>query len=76
MAEEKKVKGFKGFANRFSRFFRDMRGEAKRVVWPSKKQIINNTVIVLVVVAIASLFVGGIDLIFTWIVDSVLKLAA
>jgi preprotein translocase subunit SecE len=76
MAEEKKVKGIKGFAGRVSRFFRDMRGETKKIVWPSKKQIMNNTAVVLVVVVISSLFVGALDFIFTWVVDAILKIAA
>ncbi len=34
-----------------ARFFRDMRGEVKKIVWPTpKKQVINNTLVVLAVV--------------------------
>ena len=28
---------------RWARSFKDMRGEMKKVVWPTKKQVINNT---------------------------------
>ena len=45
-----------GFFARISRSLRDMRGEMKKVVWPSKKQVINNTLVVLAAVAI-----GGLD---------------
>ena len=34
---------------RWARSFKDMRGEMKKVVWPTKKQVINNTLIVLAV---------------------------
>ena len=46
---EKKSKGFfagvKRFFGRIGKFFRDTVSEMKKVVWPSKKQIINNTVV-------------------------------
>ena len=50
-----------GFFDRISRFFRELKSESKKVVWPSKKQVINNTTIVLAVMAVVG---GGI-----WIVD-------
>ena len=30
-------------ANSVVKFFRDLKGEFKKIVWPSKKQIFNNT---------------------------------
>ena len=36
----------------------------KKVVWPSKKQTINNTIVVLVVVAIAAVVILLLDTIF------------
>ena len=50
-----------GFFARISRSLRDMRGEMKKVVWPSKKQIINNTMVVLAAVAVSAIFIGGLD---------------
>jgi preprotein translocase subunit SecE len=55
-----------GFFAKASRFFREMKAESKKVVWPSKKQIINNTGIVLGVMAVVG---GGI-----WIVDWIFAL--
>ena len=57
MADEKKV----SFAAKISRFFKDLRGEMKKIVWPSKKQIINNTGGVIAVVVATSIAVGGFD---------------
>ena len=45
----------------FGRFFRDIKSEMKKVVWPGKKQIINNTIVVLVVVAIAGVVTLALD---------------
>lgn len=68
-----KVKNwFKGIA----KFFRDTVSEMKKVVWPSKKQIINNTIVVLVVVALASVFILLLDLAFGGGMRLLLDLAA
>ena len=69
MAETKKP----GFFARIGRSFKDMRGEMKKVVWPSKKQIWNNTLIVLVVVILSALVVSGIDSLFSFLIKLLLK---
>ena len=46
-----------------------MKGELKKVVWPAKKQVINNTIVVIVTVVIASFFIGGFDMILSAIVN-------
>ena len=43
-------------------FFKDTRAELKKVVWPTGKQVVNNTVWVLVLVAVISAVVLGSDL--------------
>ena len=48
---------------RISRWFREMKSELKKVVWPTKSQMVNNTVIVLV----CTLIVG----ICIWVFDAV-----
>ena len=58
MAEQEKKPGL--FA-RISRSLRDIRGEMKKVVWPSKKQVVNNTLVVMAAVAISAVFIGGLD---------------
>lgn len=44
-------------------FFKGVKGELKKVVWPTKKQLINNTVMVIALVLIFSIVVLGFDLI-------------
>jgi preprotein translocase subunit SecE len=46
---------------RIGRAFLNMRGEMKRVVWPSRKQVVNNTGIVLVFMALAAVVIGLFD---------------
>ena len=60
MAEEKKVKDR-------GRWFREMKSERKKVVWPSGKETMKNTGTVL----LCSLIVGA----FIWIFDAVAVLA-
>ena len=58
MAEEKKVKKDHG------KWFREMRSELKKVVWPSKADVKTNTIVVLVTVAIAAVVMILLDAIF------------
>ncbi len=46
------------------KFFRDLVAETKKVVWPSKKQVINNTLVVLAVCVISGAALFVVDLIF------------
>ena len=43
MADEKKPGFFKRIASGIKRFFKDTKSELKKVVWPSKKTVLNNT---------------------------------
>lgn len=69
MAETKKL----GFFARIRRSFKDMRGEMKKVVWPTKKQVWNNTLIVLVVCILSALVISGLDALFSFIIKLLLK---
>ncbi len=55
--KEKKAK--KG--NPVGKYFRDLKGEFKKIVWPSKKQIINNTIIVIIAIIVIGIFIWAID---------------
>ncbi len=43
------------------RFLREVRSETKKIVWPNKKQIINNTTVVLVFMALAAVIIWPVD---------------
>lgn len=45
-------------------FFKDFKAELKKVVWPTPKQLVNNTVAVVVIVIITSAIVFVLDLVF------------
>lgn len=46
-------------------YFKDLKAELGKVVWPSKTQVINNTAVVLATMVVLGLFVGGLDAIFS-----------
>jgi preprotein translocase subunit SecE len=43
-------------------FLREVRVELKKVTWPSRKQTIGSTVVVIVLVMIISFFLGAVDI--------------
>ncbi|MEM0530554.1 preprotein translocase subunit SecE [Zongyangia sp. HA2173] len=59
-------------AKRIGRFFKDMRGETKKIVWPTRKQVINNTIVVLVMMLIVGIFIWGVDAIMSLLVNAFL----
>lgn len=44
------------------RFFRDLRGETKKIIWPDGKTVLKSTGVVLAVVAVFAIVIGLIDL--------------
>lgn len=42
-------------------FIKNMKAELKRVVWPTRNQIINNTLLVVVLVVVVAIVVLGVD---------------
>ena len=63
MAEAKKANWFSRTFGKVAKYFRELRSELKKVVWSTPKQVLKNTLIVIVCV----LFVGA----FIWVFDLV-----
>lgn len=59
MAEAQKKSGSK-----IVKFFKEVKSEMKKVAWPSKKQVTNNTLIVMAVVVLVGLFIWILDTVF------------
>ena len=58
MAEaNKKPNFFVRTGKKFAKWFREMKSELKKVVWPSGKQLVNNTLIVLAAVLVVGVVV-------------------
>ena len=59
-------------ANRVANFFKDIKLEMIKVSWPSKDELIGSTVIVLVSLAILSVFIGVCDIILSKIINIIM----
>ncbi len=54
-------------------FLTDVKVEVKKVTWPSRKEAIGGTMVVLVVVFLIALFLGIIDTVLSKIVECVIS---
>ena len=74
MAEAKKENFFARTGKRLSRWFREMKSELKKVVWPTRSQTINNTLIVIACVLVVGVFIWGFDALANAVVGALIKL--
>jgi preprotein translocase subunit SecE len=63
----------KGTIDKGLQFLREVKVELKKVVWPSRKQTIGSTVVVLILVMIISVFLGMVDMGLSGLIRVVLK---
>ena len=61
--------------NRVVKYFRDLKSELKKEVCPTRKTVVNNTGIVLVVMLVVGLFLAGVDTGVGFIIDKLIGLA-
>ena len=54
-------------------FLLEVRSEVKKVTWPSKKEAIGGTAVVVVVVLIMAVFLGLVDVLLSKIVEALLN---
>jgi len=59
--------------NKIKDFFRDVKVEVKKVVFPSKDELIGSTWVVIITVIVISLFLGVVDLGLTKLVGIALR---
>lgn len=72
-AKAKKPNIFVRMFKAIGKFFRDTLSEVKKVVWPSKKQVLNNTAVVLAACIICGAVLFGIDSVFALLMRLVVK---
>jgi preprotein translocase subunit SecE len=53
-------------------FLQEVRDESRKVSWPSRRELVVSTIMVLIMVVVASLFFLGVDAILKFVVDGVL----
>ena len=70
MAETKKKEKL---WTRIRKWFREMRSELKKVVWPTPKQTLNNSIVVVVMIAIVGVAIGLFDWVATLGVNALIS---
>ena len=56
----------------FARFVMDARAEMRKVVWPSRQEMTQMTVIVIIVVALAALILWAVDGLFSYVIKNLI----
>ena len=59
----------KGEKRGLGKFFKDVRIELRKVTWPTRKDLFQSTLVVIVAVAIAGAYTGALDFVFSRIVQ-------
>lgn len=54
------------------RWIEDIISELRKVTWPSRQETVNLTMVVLVVAIAIGFLLGGIDMLFNWVVTNTL----
>jgi preprotein translocase subunit SecE len=62
------VAGMSATGKRFYRFALDSRDEAKKVVWPTRKETVQMTGVVMAFVVVMALFLWAVDSVLLWLV--------
>jgi len=61
MADNVNVSKFANARKRFVRFFKDTRSELKKVIWPTRQQMVNNTLTVLLFCLVMGIIIWVVD---------------
>jgi preprotein translocase subunit SecE len=72
---KKKSVDFKAIGAKVKKFFKDFKGEWKKVTWPSKKTVVNHSLVVIVVVAVVGVVLFAMDTGLSAIIDGLVSLA-
>jgi len=55
----------KNIFNKINNFIKEAIAELKKVIWPTKKDLKNSTIVVISTIIIVSIFIGLVDIFFT-----------
>ena len=72
--KDKKSEKKPGFFSRIGKWLKEMKSELKKVQWPTRKQTVNNTLIVIACVVVVGLFIWVFDFIAGSAIDVLLTL--
>lgn len=64
-----------GFFKRVAKWFREMKSELKKVIWPTGKQLVNNTSIAVVVMLVSAIVLYAFDTLSSDLVQKIIEFA-
>ena len=73
MAEVKKENWFKRTWGNVARYFRELRSELKKVVWPTPQQVLKNALVVLACVLVVGVFIWLFDFVAQFVIDALIS---
>ena len=53
-------------------YIKEVKAETKNVKWPTKKQVINYTLIVIIVSVLLAFYIGGLDTLFAKLLGKII----
>ena len=74
MAEAKKANWFKRTWGKIAKYFRELNSELKKVVWPTPKQLLKNTLVVIACVLVVGVFIWTFDLVANVVIDALISI--
>ena len=72
--QEKKAKN-PGVFKSISNYFKDLKSELKKVVWPTRHRVLRGTIIVITMVVLVAIFVMALDFVFSFLMALLLESA-
>ena len=63
-----------GFFKRVGKWFREMKSELKKVIWPTRKTLVNNTLISLGAIVVSGVVLWGLDLLSQGLINVIFTL--
>lgn len=61
------------YAEKAGQFFRDVRSELRKVTFPSRKETVASTIVVITVVFVVSIYLGMVDFGLSLVLSSILR---
>jgi preprotein translocase subunit SecE len=62
-----------GVIGRVKEFVQEVLDEFRKVTWPTRQELVNATVVVIVVTVVVAFFLGGVDIVLARIVEWILS---
>ncbi len=72
--KDKKPNFFVRSGKGIAKWFRELKAEAKKVVWPARKQVVNNTIVVIIAAIVVCIFIYILDITFGTIRDFIAQI--